>query len=67
MRYRKNGIFHLQIRDEPVYTLETHALYVNDENKFIKNLKSSLQKALNFFCQRGITVFGRGEVLDQVI
>ena len=56
MRYRKNGILHLQIRDEPVYTLETHALYVNDDNKFIKNLKSSLQKALIFF-SKGASLF----------
>ena len=61
MRHRKDKILNLQMTDEPVYALGTHFSYddnLSDQRNFFDKL-SKLQKTLNFWSQRDISVYGR--------
>ena len=61
MRHRKDGILDIRIRDEPVHALGTHFSYddnLSDQRNFFDKL-AKLQKTLNFWSQRDISVYGR--------
>ena len=57
MRHRKDGILNIQVRDEPVYALGTHFSY--DDQRNVLDKLAKLQKTLNFWSQRDISVYGR--------
>ena len=57
MRHRKDGILNIQ----PVYALGTHFSFdekLSDQRNFLDKL-AKLQKTLNFWSQRDISVYGR--------
>ena len=61
MRNRKDGNLNIQVRDEPVYALGTSFSYdekLSDQRNFLDKL-AKLQKTLNFWSQRDISVYGR--------
>lgn len=65
MKHRKDGVLDFQIKDEAVYTLGMY--FSNDDEpsdrgNFLDKLPK-LEKTLNFWPQREISVYGRIDII----